>query len=122
MPRRTFSRRWRREQPWIRQGTQAGERGTQARPVRYQHDAAGTSGRKGKKAVAKGEQLDFSSREPDSPTKEQGRVERKRQQTPMRSIYIKGPESVLERFIDYTNRLGVDAYWQALEKLLNDKA
>jgi hypothetical protein len=50
------------------------------------------------------------------------RVERKRQQTPTRSIYIKGPEFVLDRFIDYTNRLGVDAYWQALEKLLNDKA
>ena len=81
-----------------------------------------TSGRKGKKALAKGEQLGFSSREPDRPTKGQGRVERKRQLTPMRSIYIKGPESVLDRFIDYTNRLGVDAYWQALEKLLNDKA
>jgi hypothetical protein len=76
---------------------------------------------KEKKAVAKGEQLGFSSREPDRPTRGQGRVERKRQQTPMRSIYIKGPESVLDRFIAYTNQLGVDAYWQALEKLLNEK-
>ena len=37
------------------------------------------------------------------------------------SIFIKGPEAVLDRFIAYTNDLGVDAYRQALEKLLNEK-
>jgi hypothetical protein len=45
-----------------------------------------------------------------------GLVQRQRQQTPNRSIFIKAPQSVLDRFIQYTNELGVDAYWQAVEK------
>lgn len=81
---------------------------------------------KEKKALAKGEKLGFSSRESSSRESEnatmgRGRVERRRQHTANRSIFIKGPEAVLDRFVAYTNELGVDAYWQALEKLLNEK-
>jgi hypothetical protein len=76
---------------------------------------------KEKKALAKGEALGFASREPDEPEKGKGRVVRRRQKTPMRSLYIQGPASVLDRFVTYTNQLGVDAYWQALEKLLDVK-
>jgi hypothetical protein len=76
---------------------------------------------KEKKALAKGEKLGFSSRESGNATTGQGRVERRRQHTANRSIFIKGPEAVLDRFVAYTNELGVDAYWQALEKLLNEK-
>jgi hypothetical protein len=76
---------------------------------------------KEKKALAKGEKLGFSSRESENATAGRGRVERRRQQTANRSIFIKGPEAVLDRFVAYTNELGVDAYWQALEKLLNEK-
>lgn len=76
---------------------------------------------KEKKALAKGEKLGFSSREPESAVTGKGRIERRRQRAASRSIFIKGPEAVLDRFIAYTNELGVDAYWQALEKLLNTK-
>ena len=76
---------------------------------------------KEKKALAKGEKLGFSSREPESAVTGKGRIERRRQHAASRSIFIKGPEAVLDRFVAYTNELGVDAYWQALEKLLNEK-
>jgi hypothetical protein len=76
---------------------------------------------KEKKALAKGEALGFSRREPIETERGKGRVLRRHQRTPMRSLYIQGPASVLDRFVAFTNELGVDAYWQALEKLLSEK-
>jgi hypothetical protein len=76
---------------------------------------------KEKKALAKGEALGFSSREAADPERRKGSVVRRRQKTATRSLYIQGPASVLDRFVTYTNQLGVDAYWQALEKLLTEK-
>jgi hypothetical protein len=76
---------------------------------------------KEEKALAKGEGLGFSRREPAESRRGESKVMRRRQKTTMRSLYIQGPVSVLDRFVAYTNELGVDAYWQALEKLLSEK-
>jgi hypothetical protein len=75
---------------------------------------------KEKRALAKGESLGFTAREAQ-PRGQGRRVERRRQQTATRNLFIKGPEEVLDRFITFTNELGVDAYWQALEVLLNQQ-
>jgi hypothetical protein len=76
---------------------------------------------KEKRALAKGEALGFTSREPEEPKPEQGRVLRRHQRTPTRSLYVQGPASVLDRFVAYTNELGASAYWEVLDKLLSEK-
>jgi hypothetical protein len=76
---------------------------------------------KEKRALAKGEALGFTSREPDELKAGQGRVVRRHQRTPTRSLYIQGPASVLDRFVAYTNELQVSAYWEVLDKLLSQK-
>jgi hypothetical protein len=62
---------------------------------------------KEQRAITKGEEFGFTSREP-SETKEpkaqgKGRVMRRRERTPTRSIYVQGPASVLDRFVAYTS-------------------
>ena len=78
---------------------------------------------KEQRAITKGEELGFTSREP-SETKErkgEGRVMRRHERTPTRSIYVQGPASVLDRFVAYANELEADAYWEVLDKLLSEK-
>jgi hypothetical protein len=69
---------------------------------------------KEQRAIKKGEELGFTSREP-SETKErkgegEGRVMRRHERTPTRSIYVQGPASVLDRFVAYANELKADAH------------
>jgi hypothetical protein len=80
---------------------------------------------KEQRAITKGEELGFTSREP-SEIKElkaegKGRVMRRHERTPTRSIYVQGPASVLDRFVAYANELKADAYWEVLDKLLSEK-
>ena len=80
---------------------------------------------KEQRAIKKGEELGFTSREP-SETKGrkgegEGRVMRRHERTPTRSIYVQGPASVLDRFVAYANELKADAYWEVLDKLLSEK-
>lgn len=77
------------------------------------------------RAVAKGEELGFKSREaiqvpmPTEPVNAgQGRTPRKKQRSA--KVFIVGPEAVINRFVEYTNDSGVAAYWQALDKLLSE--
>jgi hypothetical protein len=76
---------------------------------------------KEKRALAKGEALGFTSREPEEPRPGQGRILRHHQRTPTRSLYVQGPASVLDRFVAYTNEVGASAYWEVLDKLLSEK-
>jgi hypothetical protein len=76
---------------------------------------------KEKKALAKGEALGFSNREAADPGREKGSAVCRRQKTTTRSLHVQDPASVLDRFVTYTNQVGVDVYWQALEKLLTEK-
>jgi hypothetical protein len=76
---------------------------------------------KEKRALAKGEALGFRSREPVEPKQGQGRVLRRHERTPTRSLYVQGPASVLDRFVAYTNELEASAYWEVLDKLLSEK-
>jgi hypothetical protein len=76
---------------------------------------------KEKRALAKGEALGFTSREPAEPRQLQGRVLRRHERTPTRSLYVQGPASVLDRFVAYTNELGASAYWEVLDRLLSEK-
>jgi hypothetical protein len=64
------------------------------------------------------ERLGFISRENGNESKGGGVVRHKKREI-QRNIYIKGPASVIDQFIEYTNRNGFDAYWQALAKLLD---
>lgn len=63
---------------------------------------------KEKRALAKGEELGFTAREPGE--QGEGRVLRRHQRAPTRSLYVQGPASVLDRFVAYTNELGASAY------------
>jgi hypothetical protein len=76
---------------------------------------------KEKRALAKGEALGFTSREPVEPKQGHGRVLRRHERTPTRSLYVQGPASVLDRFVAYTNELEASAYWEVLDKLLSEK-
>jgi hypothetical protein len=80
------------------------------------------------KVIKGAEQLGFKSREanPEPKTEEdaskQGRgVIRQRSREPQREVFIKGPSSVIDRFVEYTNRSGYKSYWQALEALLSNE-
>jgi hypothetical protein len=76
---------------------------------------------KEKRALAKGEELGFTAREPGDVKQGEGRVLRRHQRAPTRSLYVQGPASVLDRFVAYTNELGASAYWETLDKLLSEK-
>ena len=70
---------------------------------------------KEQRAIAKGEELGFTSREPTE-TKERKRggkwtLMRRHVRTPTRSLYVQGPASVLDRYVAYANELKADAYW-----------
>src|SRR5260370_41715686 len=69
---------------------------------------------KEKKALAKGEKLGFSSREPESAVTGKERLERLRQHAASRSIFIKGPEAGLWQFLYYNHQLGRQPYWLSL--------
>jgi len=74
--------------------------------------------------VAKGDALGFGPREPvalDILTRPLTIPTRKRRAVPTKSILVKGPEAVMERFVAYTNDIGVGAYWEALDVLLKAK-
>jgi len=86
-------------------------------------------------AVAKGDALGFGSREvqplderpqPQStPVHVQSRVMRspgrQRPAIPTKSVLVKGPQEVLDRFVLYTNESGAGAYWEAIDHLLKAK-
>jgi hypothetical protein len=76
---------------------------------------------KEKRAISKAEALGFKSREPSETKQGEGRVMRRHERTPTRSLYIQGPVSVLDRFVAYANELKADAYWEVLDKLLSEK-
>jgi hypothetical protein len=76
---------------------------------------------KEQRALARGEALGFTSREPIETMQGKGRVMRRHERTPTRSLYIQGPVSVLDRFVAYANELKADAYWEVLDKLLAEK-
>jgi hypothetical protein len=79
-------------------------------------------------AIAAGERLGFGSREPGvisqpvtTPTEPQPSprgVARARPSAPMKSLLIKGPVAVLDRFVAYTNETQARSYWEALDQLL----
>lgn len=39
---------------------------------------------------------------------------------PQKNLFIKGPQRVVDRFIKYANESGSAAYWEAIEKLLDE--
>ncbi|MBB5712059.1 hypothetical protein [Sphingomonas xinjiangensis] len=71
-------------------------------------------------AVARGDAIGFVDRsqgEHGSLRVQQGRgVRRRKDAVPSRSLYIKGPEELLDWFIELTNERGYRSYWQALEE------
>lgn len=82
-------------------------------------------------AIAAGERLGFGSREPgvlsqpvaaaiEEPAPARG-ISRARPSTPMKSLLIKGPVTVLDRFIAYTNESQARSYWEALDQLLKSE-
>ncbi len=78
--------------------------------------------------VAKGDALGFGPREPvatpvalDTRPRQFTSPTRKRKAVPTKSILVKGPEAVMERFVAYTNDIGAGAYWEALDVLLKAK-
>jgi hypothetical protein len=62
------------------------------------------------KAVARGEALGFIDRG-------SGKTRRRPPPPPAASLYIKGPEEVIDWFIRYTESRGHRAYWQSLADL-----
>jgi hypothetical protein len=76
-------------------------------------------------AVAKGDALGFGSREAPAAVPEvrprPASQARKRRAVPTKSILVKGPEGVMNRFVTYTNDIGAGAYWEALDVLLKAK-
>jgi hypothetical protein len=82
-------------------------------------------------AVARGDALGFGSREglaPESaryvslpePARPLGPA-RQRRAIPTKSVLVKGPKEVMDRFITYTNESGAGAYWEAIDGLLKAK-
>jgi len=78
--------------------------------------------------VAKGDALGFGPREVvaapvalETRPRQLTTPTRKRRAVPTKSILVKGPEAVMERFVAYTNDIGVGAYWEALDLLLKAK-
>jgi hypothetical protein len=78
--------------------------------------------------VAKGDALGFGPREAVTPTSARepqpgqgARPVRKRRAVPTKSILVKGPEGVMNRFVIYANESGAGAYWEALDGLLKLK-
>ena len=67
------------------------------------------------------EALEFTPREPGETKQGKGRVMRRHERIPTRSLYIQGPAFVLDRFVAYANELKADAYWEVLDKLLSEK-
>jgi hypothetical protein len=77
---------------------------------------------KEKRALAGGEALGFTPGEPTEFKQGKGRVMRRHERTPTRSLLY--PGSVLHRFVyfvAYANELNADAYWKVLDKLLSEK-
>jgi hypothetical protein len=86
-------------------------------------------------AVAKGDALGFGSREiqqhenlpqPQSVLSQASpRImrspARQRPVIPTKSVLVKGPQEVLDRFVLYTNESGAGAYWEAIDYLLKAK-
>ncbi|MBY0307042.1 MAG: hypothetical protein K2W86_18075 [Sphingomonas sp.] len=72
-------------------------------------------------ALRRGEGLGFVNREPSSDTEANvgpdGPVRRRRGAVPTKSIFIKGPKPIIDWFIEFSNRGGYDAYWEALRAL-----
>lgn len=67
------------------------------------------------KAERAGEGLGFKSQlEPLVPHKSTGR---RIVATPSKSIFIKGPESTIDWFVDFTNQHNFRSYWEAIEEL-----
>ncbi len=81
-------------------------------------------------AIAAGERLGFGSREPgvgsepvakSAPQVMARGVVRARSTPPMKSLFIKGPIQVIDRFVAYTNESQARSYWEALDELLKAK-
>jgi hypothetical protein len=82
--------------------------------------------------VAKGDALGFGSREAKltsdvahsgiARSQAQAPIVRSpvrvRRAIPTKSVLVKGPQQVLDRFVLYTNESGANAYWEALDQLL----
>ena len=81
-------------------------------------------------AVARGDALGFGSREaairapvpaaPPEPARPSGPA-RQRRAVPTKSVLVKGPKEVMDRFVTYTNESGAGAYWEAIDGLLKAK-
>jgi len=73
---------------------------------------------KEKEILAASEEQGFKSREPISEaTQGDTGVRRTKAAIKSKSVFIKGPEEVIDWFIGYTNEGDYKSYWEALEDL-----
>ncbi len=69
-------------------------------------------------AVARGAAMGFVDRaERDERAAEERPVRRRRETVKQGNLFIKGPQSTLDWFVDFTNQGGHRSYWEALEQL-----
>ncbi|RKF17740.1 hypothetical protein D6851_15900 [Altericroceibacterium spongiae] len=65
-----------------------------------------------KHAVQRGDDLGFISRG-------QGTTRRRKPAKRQKSLYVKGPEEIIDWFVEYTNTQNHSAYWKSIEDLKN---
>ena len=89
----------------------------------FTRDPVEVSPEKEAAAVARGDAIGFVDRSQSDHASQQslqslqGRgVRRRKDAVPSKSLYIKGPEALLDWFIELTNERGYRSYWQALEE------
>jgi hypothetical protein len=66
-------------------------------------------------AVKAGDALGFGSREPAAMP---GGRTRRRKSVPSKSVLIKGPTAVMDRFVGYADATNAASYWEALDRLM----
>jgi hypothetical protein len=66
-------------------------------------------------AVKAGDALGFSSREPAPVAVTRTR---RRKSVPSKSVLVKGPTAVMDRFISYADATNAGSYWEALDRLM----
>ena len=72
-------------------------------------------------AIAAGERLGFVGREAPATAPPAARAARSRQQVASKAILLKGPQTVVDRFVNYANERQVRAYWELLDEYLKSK-
>jgi hypothetical protein len=74
-------------------------------------------------AVMVGERLGFVAHEDEGPAAPMRStpIKRARAAIPMKSMLVKGPERVLDRFVAHANESQARSYWEVIDELLRLK-